>query len=161
MENYNIENMDYCDLSDLREKVTKRMKEILVEDSLKRQKHSFNWQDMHDCTKKRLIAELLESGRLNDSQIKSITSNYPGYDPILEVASQVGIVIEFADYLDLVKEESPWDWEDNDLINYIVEWVGDMGVNIYSYDVNHLDVDIKLAMMHDAVYHFIETNELY
>ena len=75
MRNYNIENMNYCDLSDLREKVTKRMKEILVEDSIKRQKHSFNWQDMHDCTKKRLIAELLESGRLNDSQIKLITSN--------------------------------------------------------------------------------------
>ena len=43
MENYNIENMDYCDLSDLREKVTKRMKEILIEDSIKRQKHSFKY----------------------------------------------------------------------------------------------------------------------
>lgn len=54
MEKYNIENMDYCDLSDLRDEVTKRMKEILVEDSIKRQKHSFDWRDMHDCTKKKI-----------------------------------------------------------------------------------------------------------
>lgn len=161
MEKYNIENMNYCDLSDLRDEVTKRMKEILVEDSIKRQKHSFDWRDMHDCTKKRLIVELLESGKLNDLQIKTITSNYSGYDPILEVAGQVGIVIKFADYLNLIKEETHWDWKDNDLISYIAEWIGDMNVDIHSWDISPLDEDLKLAMMYDAVYHFIETNELY
>lgn len=161
MEKYNIENMDYCDLSDLRDEVTKRMKEILVKDSIKRQKHSFDWRDMHDCTKKRLITELLESNKLNDLQIKLITSNYSGYDPILQVANEVGITIDFTNYLDLVKNETHWDWEDNDLVGFIAECLRDMGININSWDINPLDEDIKLAMMYDAVYHFIEINELY